>query len=152
MTDLSAPSAPVTTTPADVRVAGATTTTDDVIATVAGLAARDVPGVHDLGTRTQRALGTVGQLVPGPSWAGPPGVQVQVGEREALVEVSVVTELGCNAPEVAAHVRRAVTTALRDLVGLEVTAVDVEISDVTEVAGVVDVADVAGLAGSGRAT
>ncbi|TNM70233.1 Asp23/Gls24 family envelope stress response protein [Streptomyces sp. NP160] len=118
-----------------VRASGATTTTDAVIATLAGLAAREVPGVHDLGTPTGRALAEVGRHIPGSSRGGCPGVEVEVGERHAAVEVAVVTELGQSAPEVADHVRAAVARALRELVGLEVTAVDVEVVDVAVPAG-----------------
>lgn len=113
-----------------VRAGGRTTTTDAVIAALAGLAAREVPGVHDLGTPTGRTVESVRQHIPGASRGGCPGVEVEVGERQAAVEVAVITELGQSAPEVAEHVRTAVAGALRDLVGLEVTAVDVEVVDV----------------------
>ncbi|MBC3761214.1 Asp23/Gls24 family envelope stress response protein [Quadrisphaera oryzae] len=115
-----------------VRAAGATTTTDAVIATLAGLAAREVPGVHALGIPTGRTATALGQLIPGSSRGGCAGVEVEVGERQAAVEVAVVTELGRSAPAVAEQVRTAVAQALHDLVGLEVTAVDVEVVDVAE--------------------
>lgn len=127
---------PFPTAPRAVRATGSTTTTDAVIATLAGLAAREVPGVHALGTPTGRAVAALREQIPGSSRGGCPGVQVEVGERQAAVEVAVVTEIGQSAPDVAAHVRAAVSDALRDLVGLEVTAVDVEVVDV-----VVDVAE-----------
>ncbi|MGQ7296728.1 Asp23/Gls24 family envelope stress response protein [Quadrisphaera sp. KR29] len=117
-----------------VRAVGATTTTDAVIATLAGIAAREVPGVHALGTAAERAAGSVLDHLPGTARPGCPGVAVQVGERQAAVEVAVVTELGARAPEVAARVRAAVARALADLVGLEVTAVDVTVVDVADAA------------------
>jgi uncharacterized alkaline shock family protein YloU len=118
--------------PDRVRAAGTTTTTDAVIATLAGIAAREVAGVHALGTTTSRTASAVRQLIPGSSRGGCPGVEVEVGERQAAVGVAVVTELGRSAPEVAEQVRTAVAGALRDLVGLEVTAVDVEVVDVAD--------------------
>lgn len=129
---LSAAAPPGASGAAAVRSGGRTTTTDAVIAALAGIAAREVVGVHDLGTATTRTASAARQLIPGSSRGGCPGVEVEVGERQAAVEVAVVTELGRSAPEVAEQVRTAVAEALRDLVGLEVTAVDVEVVDVAD--------------------
>lgn len=143
--DLTRATAPA---PRAVRAAGATTTTDAVIATLAGLAAREVPGVHDLGTPTartvERTAAALRQQIPGSSRGGCPGVEVEVGERQASVGVAVVTELGRSAPEVAEHVRAAVATALHELMGLEVTAVDVEVVDVVDTAGATGLTDATG--------
>ncbi|WP_375389129.1 Asp23/Gls24 family envelope stress response protein [uncultured Amnibacterium sp.] len=107
---------------------GTTTVDDGVVAKIAGIAAREVPGVHDLGGGAARALGALRQRVGQQDQSQ--GISVEVGETQAAVDVKVVAEYPIPLHHVADGIRTAVTTAIETLVGLEVTEVNVEITDV----------------------
>lgn len=116
------------TTTTQVTTKGKTLIDDAVVAKVAGIAARDVPGVHALGGNAARAFGAIRDAI-GSSDLGQ-GVRVEVGETQAAVDITIVVEYPVPMMQVASAVREAVTTAVTDLVGLEVTEVNVAINDV----------------------
>ncbi|WP_285774191.1 Asp23/Gls24 family envelope stress response protein [Microtetraspora sp. NBRC 13810] len=110
---------------------GRTTISDTVVAKIAGLAARDVSGVHAMGAGTARALGAMrGIMVGDKTSPAHQGVSVEVGERQAAVDVALVVEYGTAIPDLAAAVRRNVITAVERMCGLEVTEVNIKIDDV----------------------
>jgi uncharacterized alkaline shock family protein YloU len=107
---------------------GTTTVDDSVVAKIAGIAAREVPGVHDLGGGAARAIGALRNRINQGDQAQ--GISVEVGETQAAVDVIVVAEYPIPLHHVADGIRTAITTAIETLVGLEVTEVNVTISDV----------------------
>ena len=107
---------------------GTTTVDDSVVAKIAGIAAREVPGVHDLGGGAARAIGALRNRINQGDQAQ--GISVEVGETQAAVDVIVVAEYPIPLHHVADGIRTAVTTAIETLVGLEVTEVNVTIADV----------------------
>ncbi|MFD1935980.1 MULTISPECIES: Asp23/Gls24 family envelope stress response protein [Nonomuraea] len=108
---------------------GRTTIADGVVAKIAGLAAREVAGVFDMGGGTARALGAVRGMVGGDRNATQ-GVQVEVGERQAAIDLDLVVEYGAAIPDLAGAVRRNVIAAIERMTGLEVTEVNVTVNDV----------------------
>ncbi|WP_280426537.1 Asp23/Gls24 family envelope stress response protein [Nocardia carnea] len=109
---------------------GTTTIADVVVEKVAGLAAREVRGVHDLGGGTARALGALRERIPGASASTGQGVSVEVGETQAAVDLQIVVEYGVAIAEVARLVRRNVITAVEQMTGLEVVEVNINVNDV----------------------
>lgn len=109
---------------------GTTTIADVVVEKVAGLAAREVRGVHDLGGGTARALGALRERIPGASASTGQGVSVEVGETQAAVDLQIVVEYGVAIAEVARLVRRNVITAIEQMTGLEVVEVNINVNDV----------------------
>lgn len=107
---------------------GTTTVDDAVVSKIAGIAAREVAGVHDLGGGASRAIGALRSKVGQADQSQ--GISVEVGETQAAVDVKVVAEYPIPLHHVADGIRTAVTTAIETLVGLEVTEVNVEITDV----------------------
>lgn len=110
---------------------GDTTIADTVVVKIAGLAAREVHGVHALGNAARRAIGSLAQRIPGstqPSVSG--GVSVEKGEREAAIDISVVVEHGVPVVTVSEQIRQSVISAVEHGTGLEVVSVDVNVSDV----------------------
>ena len=107
---------------------GQTTITDGVVTKVAGLAAREVPGVYELGGGTARAIGSVTQKV-GLGDARTQGVSVEVGQREAAVDLTVVIEYGESIPQVAEAVRNQVIKRVEGITGLSVTEVNITVND-----------------------
>lgn len=107
---------------------GQTTIADGVVTKVAGLAAREVPGVHDLGGSATRAIGNVGQRV-GLGDQRTQGVSVEVGEREAAVDLTLTIEYGESIPQVADAVREQITKRVEGITGLSVTEVNITVND-----------------------
>jgi uncharacterized alkaline shock family protein YloU len=107
---------------------GATTIADPVVTKVAGIAAREVPGVHDLGGGAARAVGAVTQRVG----IGDPrtqGVSVEVGEKEAAVDLTVTIDYGESIPQVSQGIRDNVIKRIEGITGLRVTEVNVAVND-----------------------
>ncbi|NBE96101.1 Asp23/Gls24 family envelope stress response protein [Nonomuraea sp. KC401] len=108
---------------------GTTSINDGVVAKIAGLAAREVSGVHAMGAGTARALGSMKGIVGGDASVSQ-GVSVEVGERQAAVDMDLVAEYGTAIPDLAAAVRRNVIAAIERMCGLEVTEVNIRVDDV----------------------
>ena len=107
---------------------GQTTIADPVVTKVAGIAAREVDGVYQLGGGVARALGAVTNRLPVGSANGQ-GVSVEVGEKEAAVDLTVVVEYGESIPRVAQHIRENVVRRIEGITGLSVTEVNVVVND-----------------------
>jgi uncharacterized alkaline shock family protein YloU len=58
------------------------------------------------------------------------GVKVEVGQREAAVDVSIIIDYGFKIPEVAHEIQRNVKQAIESMTGLDVVEVNVHIHDV----------------------
>jgi len=96
---------------------GKTTIADTVVAKIAGIATREVSGVHALGGGTSRAVGALRERIPGGRTNHSQGVSVEVGERQAAVDI-------------AAGIRRNVISAVERMTGLDVTEVNIEVQDI----------------------
>ncbi|WP_129312334.1 Asp23/Gls24 family envelope stress response protein [Streptomyces sp. L2] len=127
----------VTTVAGESRVAvetgearGRTTIADVVVVKIAGMAAREITGVHDMGGSLSRTIGAVRDRVPGGRPNVGRGVKVEVGERQAAVDLDLVVEYGLPIPEIARAVRENVISAVERITGLEVVEVNVNIDDV----------------------
>jgi len=110
---------------------GRTTIADAVVQKIAGVAAREVAGVHKLGSGSARALGALRERLPGSS--GPnaaQGVTVEVGERQAAIDLDIIVEYGVAIVDVASAIRRNVIGSLQRITGLEVTEVNVSVNDI----------------------
>lgn len=109
---------------------GRTSIANSVVEKIAGMAAREVPGVHDFGGSLARGLGAVRDRVPGGRPSVTRGVKVEVGERQTAVDLELVVEYGVPITDVAADVRENVITAVERMTGLEVVEVNVSVVDV----------------------
>lgn len=109
---------------------GRTTIADTVVAKIAGIATREVNGVYGLGGSATRAFGVIRERIPGGSTNLSQGISVEVGERQAAVDVDIVAEYGVSIPELAKGIRRNVIAAIEQMTGLEVIEVNVSVHDV----------------------
>ncbi|AYG03135.1 Asp23/Gls24 family envelope stress response protein [Gryllotalpicola protaetiae] len=107
---------------------GTTVINDGVIAKVAGIAAREVPGVHALGGGAARAFGAIRDAINTTDLGQ--GISVEVGEKQVAVDVTLVADYPVALQDVAERVRAAVTTAIQTLVGMDVTEVNITVNDV----------------------
>ena len=108
---------------------GSTTIADAVVSKVAGIAAREVPGVHSMGGGASRALGNVTQAMGVGGDRRTQGVTVEVGEREAAIDISLVIEYGESIPQVSSEVRENVIRRIQGICGLSVTEVNITVND-----------------------
>ena len=109
---------------------GSTTIADTVVQKIAGLAAREISGVHALGTGSSRAFGAIRERIPGASASAGQGVSVEVGEKQAAVDLQLLVEYGVPIADLARSVRRNVITSIERMTGLEVVEVNITVVDV----------------------
>jgi uncharacterized alkaline shock family protein YloU len=111
---------------------GKTSIADAVVSKVAGVATREISGVHDMGSGTARAFGALREKIPvGSSTPSPSrGVNVEVGERQAAIDLDVVVDYGVSIVDVANAIRRNVVQRVEGMTGLEVTEVNIAVDDV----------------------
>lgn len=107
---------------------GHTSIADSVVTKVAGLAAGEVAGVHELGGAASRAVGGLTQKV-GLGDSRSQGVSVEVGDKEAAVDLTLVVEYGESIPQVAEQVRRQVIKRVEGITGLSVVEVNIAVDD-----------------------
>jgi uncharacterized alkaline shock family protein YloU len=110
---------------------GRTTIADGVVEKIAGLAARDVLGVHAMGSGLSRTFGAVRDRVPGSSKStAARGVKAEVGEVQTALDLEIVIDYGVSIADVARAVRENVISAVERMTGLEVVEVNIAVSDV----------------------
>ena len=111
---------------------GTTHIADTVVAKIAGLATKEIPGVHSMGRGMARRMGQLRAMVPGQSeeQGSAQGVSVEVGEKEAAVDLDVVTFYGESITEVADAVRRNVIDRVEGMTGLRVVEVNINVDDI----------------------
>ena len=109
---------------------GTTRIEDIVVTKVAAIAARETSGVYDLGGGAARAFGAVTERV-GVSMSDERsrGVSVEVGEREAAVDLKLVIEYGESIPQVSDAVRENVIKRIEGITGLSVAEVNIVVND-----------------------
>jgi uncharacterized alkaline shock family protein YloU len=107
---------------------GKTTIHDVVVAKIAARAAREIPGVRDL--VSEGVSGFAGrvadQVTGGESMAG---VNVEVGEREAAVDLGLVVDYEVSIPRLAQAVRDNIMNRVNSMTGLQVREVNIDVID-----------------------
>lgn len=109
---------------------GRTQIADTVVSKIAGLAAREISGVYALGGGAARAFGAIRERIPGASSNHSQGVGVEVGEKQAAIDLDLVVEYGVGISELAVAIRRNVIGAIERMTGLEVVEVNIVVNDV----------------------
>lgn len=96
---------------------GRITMSEDVVATIAGLAAREVKGIHSLGRW---------RLIP---FGDNPthGVDAEVGSKQAAFDIEAVVEYGADIREVAGRLRSKIATEVDKMAGREVVEVNIHV-------------------------
>ena len=107
---------------------GTTKVDDGVVEKIAGIAARDVRGVHDLGGGAARAIGALRNRINQTDQGQ--GISVEVGEKQAAIDLDIVVEYGASIVDLARAVRRNVITAVERMTGLEVIEVNIAVNDI----------------------
>lgn len=109
---------------------GKTTIADTVVSKIAGLSAREVHGVYDLGGGASRIVGSLRERIPGATVNHSQGVSVEVGEKQAAIDIEIVADYGVAIADLASGIRRNVIAAIEKMTGLEVTEVNITVNNV----------------------
>jgi uncharacterized alkaline shock family protein YloU len=110
---------------------GNTTIQDSVVSKIAGIAAQEVEGVRMGGGASQAVGGVLDTITGGRSGGSQTsGVSVEVGQKEAAIDLTMTVEYGKPIPQLAEAVRNNVVSRVESLVGLRVTETNITVQDV----------------------
>ena len=98
---------------------------DEVVGIIAGMAATEIPGVAGM---SGGLVGGIAEMLGKKNLAK--GVKVEVGEKEAAVDLYVIMEYGVRLPDIAIQVQENVKHAIESMTGLEVVEVNVHVQGV----------------------
>lgn len=102
---------------------------ETVVSKIAGMAAGEVQGVRMGGGASQAAGSLIGSITGGGE-SRTQGVSVEVGEREAAIDLTMSTEYGKAIPQLTQAVRDNVVKSVERMTGLKVTEVNATVSDI----------------------
>ena len=99
---------------------------DDVVATIATYAAKEIEGVAGMsGNSTSNCLSRAGVKMPEAK-----GVKVTVDNGNVDVDVSVILDYGYNIPATSSKIQARVKSSIENMTGLNVTDVNVRIAGI----------------------
>lgn len=99
---------------------------DEVVEIIAGMAASEVKGVAEM---SGGFVGDIANMLTRGKNASK-GIKVEVGEKEASVDLFLAVEYGVSIPEVAQKVQEAVKEAIEGMTGLKVLEINVHIQGI----------------------
>src|SRR5918997_3528868 len=108
---------------------GATTIKDTVVSRIAGMAAGEVEGVW-MGGSASRTAGNLLGNITGSDNSDTRGVSVEVGSVEAAIDLTMGIDYGKNILGTVGEVRQKITERVHSITGLNVTELNVTISDI----------------------
>lgn len=96
---------------------------NEAVATYAGIAVSEVPGVYDTaGGFALSAISGKKNLTK--------GIKVDVGEKDAKIDVNIIVKYGARIPEVAFEIQSRVKRSVETMTGLKVLEVNVHVQGV----------------------
>ncbi len=98
---------------------------EDVVATIASLAASEVEGVYGL---SGSAFEGLGEKLGKKSYTK--GIKVEVGSVECAVDMTLIVKYGFRIQEVCQNVQNAVKNAIETMTGLKVVEVNISVNSV----------------------
>lgn len=105
--------------------AGNVKISDEVVAIIAGLAATEVKGVAGM---SGGIAGGIAEMLGRKNLSK--GVKVEVGEKEAAIDVYIIVDYGTRIPDVAWNVQENVKKSVELMTGLKVVEVNIHIQGV----------------------
>lgn len=104
---------------------GKVTFADEVIAIIAGLAATEITGVAAM---SGGIAGGIAEKLGRKNLSK--GVKVEVGEKEAAIDLYIVVDYGVRIPELSWNIQENVKKAVETMTGLDVIEVNIHIQGV----------------------
>ena len=108
---------------------GTTIISDTVVSSLAGMAAREVEGVHMGGVASRTAGGVLGSIRGSESKTS--GISVEVGRTETAIDLKIGIEYNKNILQTVEEVRRRITDRIQSMTGLRVKELNATITDIT---------------------
>ncbi|MBK8011662.1 MAG: Asp23/Gls24 family envelope stress response protein [Deltaproteobacteria bacterium] len=109
---------------------GETRVSEEVVAKISGLAVREVRGVHSLVPYgASQTLSNMAKSALGGKESIDLGVKVEVGQIECAIDVRVITNYGESIPRIAESVRNNLTKRIKEMTGLVVKEVNIDVLD-----------------------
>lgn len=105
--------------------AGKVVFAEDVVATIATLAAAEVEGVHGMSGTTFEGIG---EKLGKKSYTK--GIKAEVGSVECAVDMTLIVKYGYRIQEVCSNVQEAVKNAIETMTGLRVVEVNIVVNSV----------------------
>jgi len=99
---------------------------DRVVAKIARIAVNNIDGILEMKGNIADSIGSFF----GSNDRKTAGVNVEVGEREAKINLDVIIEYGKNARQIFNDIQRIVSTNVKEMTGLDVVNVNVDVVDV----------------------
>lgn len=108
---------------------GQTRVSEDVVAKIAGLAVREVPGVRSLVPfGAGQTLTSLASQIRGNDMKDL-GIHVEVGTIEVAVDVRIVADYGVSIPRIAEQIRENLALRVTEMTGLRLKEVNIEVVD-----------------------
>lgn len=98
---------------------------DEVVATIAGLSATEISGVAAM---SGGVVGGIAEKLGRKNLSK--GVKVEVGEREAAIDLFIIVDFGARIPDVAVKIQENVEKAVEAYTGLKVVEVNIHVQGV----------------------
>ncbi len=95
---------------------------DNVVSDIAGIAILEIPGVAGM-------AGKITEVFSGKSNLSK-GIKVDVGEKDARIDVNIIVEYGVRIPDIAFEIQTKVKKSVESQTGLKVLAVNVNVQGV----------------------
>lgn len=99
--------------------------TEEVVAIIAGIAATEVQGVAGM---SGGLAGGIAEMLGRKNLSK--GVKVEVGEKEAAIDLYIIVEYGSRIPDVSWEIQEKVKKAVENMTGLKVIEVNIHIQGV----------------------
>lgn len=104
---------------------GAVKIADEVVSIIAGLAATEIEGIAGM---SGGIVGGIAEMLGRKNFSK--GVNVEVGEREAAVDLYIIVKYGVRIPDVALAAQENIKRAIETMTGLSVVEVNVHVQGV----------------------
>ena len=98
---------------------------DEVVSIIAGLAATEVEGVAGM---SGGIAGGIAEILGRKNFSK--GVKVEVGEKEAAIDLYIIVKYGVRIPDIALNVQEAVKAAIENMTGLSTVEVNLHVQGV----------------------
>lgn len=112
---------------AEITVGGTTRIDEEVVGSIAGVAAREVEGIVRIGSAS---FGRSMMERAGMGERRTRGMNIEVGTKEAILDLEIFVKYGFNIPDVIIELRKKVASRLLDLTGLFAKEINVKVAGV----------------------
>ena len=104
---------------------GSVRISDEVVSVIAGITATEVEGVAGM---SGGLVGGIAEKLGRKNLSK--GVKVEVGEREAAIDMFIIVEFGVHIPDVAIQVQEKVKKAVESMTGLKTVEINVHVQGI----------------------